>query len=232
MKNNFTNTIFTILSWICILLAFGCVGYFYPQLPDAIPIHFDINGEADNTGSKLMMWIFPILLPLLTYFIIQWIRKKNVITMNPAAFQFAMTACMSALSIFITYYIVQYTGIISNNQGVDATQFMDIKYLYLVLGPIFIVLGIFMKGQAPNKFFGARTPWTLKNDEVWRKTNKMAGDQFQFVGVLLMGITLLKKTIPVNLIFIILMVFVVIYIYAYSYIVYKNINDTKNGASS
>lgn len=33
----------------------------YSELPDKIPVHFDVNGAADRYGSKMELWVIPIL---------------------------------------------------------------------------------------------------------------------------------------------------------------------------
>lgn len=50
-------------------LAFGAIGlsfllilFYYGQLPDRIPIHFDINGTPDSWSEKAMIWVVPIIL--------------------------------------------------------------------------------------------------------------------------------------------------------------------------
>ena len=34
-------------------------------LPETIPIHFNMSGEADSFGSKTMLWMFPIIATIL-----------------------------------------------------------------------------------------------------------------------------------------------------------------------
>ena len=37
----------------------------WPSLPEVIPTHFNVQGLADDTGPKVMIWIFPVTLFLL-----------------------------------------------------------------------------------------------------------------------------------------------------------------------
>lgn len=34
--------------------------YIYPKLPEAIPIHFNLKGEVDGYGPRIMAWLAPI----------------------------------------------------------------------------------------------------------------------------------------------------------------------------
>jgi len=38
------------------------IALYYGQLPDRIPIHFDINGNPDSWSKKVMLWFLPIML--------------------------------------------------------------------------------------------------------------------------------------------------------------------------
>ncbi len=52
------------LNWLALfilLLMFGIAAYYFNQLPDTIPIHFNGKGEADGYGSKNTIWFLPIL---------------------------------------------------------------------------------------------------------------------------------------------------------------------------
>lgn len=46
--------------WLVVALNFILVLAFYFQLPETVPIHFNLKGEADGFGSKNNIWIIPI----------------------------------------------------------------------------------------------------------------------------------------------------------------------------
>lgn len=48
--------------------------YTYSDLPDQIPTHFNIKGEADGYGSKNMVWLI-VVLSIALYFFLGWIKK-------------------------------------------------------------------------------------------------------------------------------------------------------------
>ncbi len=47
----------------------------YSNLPETIPTHFNAKGEPDDTGSKILLWILPII-SLVTFGLIYFISKK------------------------------------------------------------------------------------------------------------------------------------------------------------
>ena len=49
--------------------------FYYNQLPDLIPQHFDINGEPDAFNKKSMIWVL-VAIGVLTYLGMAWLLKK------------------------------------------------------------------------------------------------------------------------------------------------------------
>ncbi|WP_420488190.1 SdpI family protein [Gottfriedia acidiceleris] len=71
-----------------------------------------------------------------------------------------------------------------------------------------------------NYFIGVRTPWTLSNENVWKKTHRVSGRLFMIVGLCF----LLLYFIPVSnkgIIVIPLIIFLVGFTTIYSYIAFK-----------
>ena len=81
---------------------------------------------------------------------------------------------MSALAIYILYSVQQKTS--------------NPVLIFPLVGLLFAFLGNYFKTIKPNYFIGIRTPWTLENEEVWKKTHLMGG-KLWFVGGLLMAMT-------------------------------------------
>ena len=87
------------------------------------------------------------------------------------------------------------------------------------MGLLFILIGLFIRKAKRNYFIGIRTPWTLANDVVWKKTHKLGGVLFVIAGIL----TLLSMFFP-DKAFIILMVDILgatIISVVYSYLVFR-----------
>ena len=97
--------------------------------------------------------------------------------------RFILSLFMSALAIFILYSIQQQTS----NPG----------FILSIVGLLFAFLGNYFKTIKPNYFIGIKTPWTLENEEVWKKTHLLAGKMW-FVGGLLMTMTFVLPD-PFNL---------------------------------
>jgi uncharacterized membrane protein len=53
--------------WFLVMLNFIIVLSFFFNLPEIIPIHFNLKGEADGFGSKTSLWTIPIFNVLMYY---------------------------------------------------------------------------------------------------------------------------------------------------------------------
>jgi len=164
------------------LLPFAYLIYIWPSLPQKVPMHWNGSGEIDRWGDKSETIILPFLMSGLVYFIFLVIPKIDpkgkLQNMGNKLndFRLALSCFMCILSIYILYSI--------------KTNNADPKILFPLLGLLFAFLGNYMKTMKPNYFIGFRTPWTLENEEVWKKTHKLGGSLW-FIGGLLMMLTFL-----------------------------------------
>lgn len=54
----------------------------------------------------------------------------------------------------------------------------------IIFGILLIILAVPMRTVKMNTLFGIRTPWSSKNEEVWRKSNELGSKLFIILGVL------------------------------------------------
>lgn len=154
---------------VIIGFAFGIGWYFYPDLPARVPSHWNIRGEIDGYSSRfwgafglpLMMlgcWISFEILPFIDP------KKENYGKFSKAysVFKYALTVLFFGLFIIV----------IMTAQGypVNINVIMP-----LGLSILFIIIGNYLTTLRHNYSFGIRTPWTLANEEVWRRTHRITG---------------------------------------------------------
>ena len=63
----------------------------------------------------------------------------------------------------------------------------------LLTGALFVAIGNYLPQVRPNYFFGVRTPWTLADEEVWRRTHRFSGPVFVLAGLAVMAASLLPS---------------------------------------
>jgi uncharacterized membrane protein len=160
-----------------VALPFVYLTYLWGQLPEQVPMHYNIKGEVDRYGDKSELILIPILLPLLIYLIFLIVPaidpKKQLQKMGNKyqTLKFILTGLMSLLALYILHSAKEQT------MGNPNLIFIPIGILYLVLGNYF-------KTIKPNYFIGIRTPWTLESESIWKETHRLAG-KIWFVGGLL-----------------------------------------------
>jgi uncharacterized membrane protein len=96
-----------------------------------------------------------------------------------------------------------------------------VQFMIPALGLLFAILGNYMYTIKPNYFAGFRLPWTLSNDENWRKTHLLGGKLF-FGGGLLIAICGLFTSFKISMIILFVTLSLTILITCvYSYRLYK-----------
>lgn len=194
-----------------VLLPFIYLAYIWNEIPSEVPMHWNIKGEIDRYGSKTELIFVIIMLPVLVYVlftVIPIIDPKNKFGKMGNKFtslKFLFTLIMSILSIFII------------NAAYTSTANMNI--LLMIIGSIFMILGNYFKTIRSNYFIGIRTPWTLENETVWKKTHKLGGQLFFFGGLLIVMLCLLTSLMNMT-IFLIITAIVSIVPIVYSYLIY------------
>lgn len=162
------------------LLPFVYLAYIWNELPKQVPMHWNVEGEIDRWGDKSELLVMIFMLTGITYFIFLVIPyidpKQKLQSMGNKLnnLRLILGLFMSALAIYILYSVQQKTS--------------NPVLIFPLIGLLFAFLGNYFKTIKPNYFIGIRTPWTLENEEVWKKTHLMGG-KLWFVGGLLMALT-------------------------------------------
>lgn len=209
--------------WILVLiiLASFIVGViYYPNIPEQMPMHWNIHGEVDNYMSKdigvflfpginLMLFILLIVLPKIDP------RKKNYE-------QFNRVYVILRWSIVLFFSIIYLATIFySINDTEDIPELLEISFIVpFLVSILFIIIGNYMGKLKDNFFVGIRTPWTLSSKTVWSKTHRLGGKLFVLSGLLGM----IGSFIGGNLAFILLIVPIMataIFIIIYSYVIFQ-----------
>lgn len=202
---------------IVIILGFALGAYFYKSLPDRVPIHWNLRGEANGYGNKLFGAFGLPLINLgmyLLFLILPYIDPKGK---NYDGFKSTYQYLKYLLVIFLFGF-----EIIALLMAKNITTNKPIL-IQIMISLLFILIGIVMGRLKNNYFVGIKTPWTLANDEVWRKTHRMAGPLWVIGGIL----NILVAFIDINfteISFIIIIIIIAVVPMIYSYIIYKKLD--------
>jgi len=198
------------------LIPFAYLAYIWPSLPQKVPMHWNASGEIDRWGDKSETILLPVLMTGIVYLLFLIIPKIDpkgkLENMGNKLnhFRLILTGFMSILCLYILYSIKTVNG--------------DPRILFPILGLLFAFLGNYMKTMKPNYFIGFRTPWTLENEEVWKKTHKFGG-LLWFIGGLLITLTFLVSEKIQLYTFIAITVVITIVPVVYSYLEFQKLKN-------
>ena len=211
-----------VLFYVLLLIGipFIYAAYLYPSLPEIIPTHFNIKGEADGFGGKGSIYVGPSIMgmaSLFTYLFLTYIKKidpKRSEQMEDGLFQkfgFFTVLFLTALSMVILYA--------TTHQGISIE-----KLLFPMMGLAFAGMGLYMAKLKQNYFAGFKLPWTLDNVDNWNATHKIAGKVWLYGGIIQFFAGLAFSSVASFVIFFIAMVVMVLVPTVYSYRMFKNGN--------
>ncbi len=208
------------LSILFIITAFAAAFYFYPQLPDPMPSHWNARGEVDGYMEK---GVALFLIPAMTVFLFGLfllIPKIDPLKKNIEKFRKYYDWFIFLIIAFLVYiYLMTIAWGLGYRFSMSAA----------VLPPVAAILyfaGVLCENSKRNWFIGVRTPWTMSSDSVWEKTNRLAGKIFKVLAAVFVVMLLLPEDLFVPLI--ILVVLSALYPVAYSYFEYqKEIKKTR-----
>lgn len=207
MKENRKTMILTCL--LCLLpMALGL--YFYKELPDQMPIHWNAAGEVDGYAPKaLAVFGFPVFfaaLELLMFFVILNDPKKQN--------QSNIMRQLGFWSLPVIGIIV-YTATIFSGLGYD----LPITTIVMILvGVLFIIVGNYMPKAKQNYTIGIKLPWTLDDTENWNKTHRLGGFLWVIGGIVFLIGAFLPGGAVLTLVTALVMVLVPT---GYSYMLYR-----------
>ena len=181
------------------------------KLPDTVPSHFGVNGEADAYSSKVFMVFIPSLIMLcanIFCFVVTMADKKNK-AQNPKVVKLIL-CIMPILSILVNSFV--YFSIFDITFGVSSLVF-------LILGITFILMGNYMPKVKQNFTIGIKIKWTLFSEENWNKTHRFAGKIWVIVGIFsVISIFLPKSVAPYTVFLFVIAALIPMF---YSYLYYK-----------
>ena len=205
-----------IISLIIVLASFLIGIYFYPQMPDKLASHWDVQGEVNGYLPKTIgLFLMPVIsIILLATFVI--IPKIDPLRANIQKFRDYFDTFVLGILIFMFYI---YMLSIMWNLGITFNMTL---LIIPPIGLIFFCAGVLTENSEMNWFIGIRTPWTLSDERVWKKTNKLGGKIFKVSGI----IAILSILIPGYEIILVLVPVIAgsIYLVAYSYYQYMRLN--------
>ncbi len=188
----------------------------WDKLPEEVPIHFNFQGEADDWGPK---WINAIMIPFIgvgiyvLLLVLPKIDPKKKIT--------SVQKPVAAIRIITSLFFVGiYAFIMAASLG-STINFTS--YILVGVGLLIAIVGNYMNSMKPNYFIGVRTPWTLENPEVWKRTHRLTSKLWVVTGIGMIALAFFPSLMKSAITIIILITILAVIPILYSYLVFKKI---------
>jgi uncharacterized membrane protein len=144
-----------------------------------IPVHFNVHGDADGFMPK---GLGLSLLPAIGFAVIAILAYAPKLARNKAGLEQSAGVYGVVLIGVAAMFLVA--------EGAVAMRAMDpdfdvIRWLFLAIGVLFVLVGNLLGKLRHNVLIGIRTPWTLKDKRVWDRTHRFTGRLMVMAGVVL-----------------------------------------------
>jgi len=156
-----------ILSGILCLLPIVLGLALYEDLPAQLAVHWNVQGVPDRYAAKAVT-VFG--LPLLFFALNALVRAAVARNPQPERIPAAMRLLALGLCPLLSLLLVPVTLFIGMGKNIPIVPLVAV-----LLGLIFCVSGNYLPKSRRNSLSGIKLPWTLRSDENWNKTHRLAG---------------------------------------------------------
>jgi len=207
-----------ILALLFVLIQFLVAIYYYPQMPDQMASHWNLEGVADGYFSKFWGLFLVPLIAVGLFLLFATIPRIDPLKKNIQDF---IGYYWGFTILFLAYMLYVELIIIVWNLGFIFNMF---QVLSPAMGILFFSIGIVIGKAKQNWFMGIRTPWTLSSEVVWDKTHRLGGKVFMISGLVSILVFFFEGYLALLLIMAPIMVGS-IFLVVYSYYEYRKINN-------
>lgn len=200
---------------ILLLLPFLAIPFVWEYLPDRIPTHWNLQGEVDDYSSKTFGLLVIPVLNVAVYLMLLYLPKidpKQHITIGQKPIPVMRTLTVGLLLAIHAWMIA--LGIGLNIPSTHAA--------FLLLALFFMVTGNYLRTIQPNYFIGIRVPWTLEDEDNWRRTHRLGAWIWVAGGLLLLILYPFVAANTYTILFFIIVGIMALAPIAYSFYLYKS----------
>lgn len=201
------------LFWLTTALSAAAAAVSMRFLPDSVPMHYDIQGNADRFGSKYELFIFPGMMVLLGVIAAVLAGVYNKKAGGSSTEKEMAEARVNGRVLSVTMAVVGLV-LLAVQAGTTVSAFeystgtaarMPDWFSSVVCGAIgllLVILGNIMPKAKRNSFLGVRTRWSMKNDRTWQASNRFGGVASVLCGlVIIASSAIFRGMIPVYVMF-------------------------------
>lgn len=183
------------------------------RLPEQIPTHFGISGEADGWSSKpfavFALPLFMLAMHLICILATRADPKHNNISDKVFTVILYIVPAISLILCTMIYPVALGSDI---NVSLMAMLFV---------GFVFVIIGNYLPKCKQSYTVGIKLPWTLDDSENWNKTHSLAGKLWVICGIII----IINAFLEGPYMFLPVVAIMVLVPTLYSYMLYKKKKD-------
>jgi len=218
------NNLFRRIIWLIMLVPAIYLAVLWRNIPQTVPMHFDLKGNVDRYGTRNELLILTAVITILNAIV--YLVVSNIYKIDPRKSAPLNKDRMKRIAVGVSVYLSAILVMIIYEIAHNDTR-LTVKFVFVAMGLLFALLGNNMYNIQPNYFAGIRLPWTLESEDNWRKTHHLAGRLWFFGGLIFAVVALfLSRELASPVILALVAVLVIIPI-IYSYSLYKKSKEIK-----
>ena len=206
--------------WLFILAPAVYLAVIWNTIPETIAMHFNLKGNVDRYGSKNELIIMTVVLTFLN--VVIYLLLPQVYRIDPKRFAAVNKTRLHRIAFALSVFIAAVICLLIYS-SIHGDMKFSLRFILAGVGLLLAIVGNYIYNIKPNYFAGIRLPWTLNNDENWRKTHLLGG-KLLFGGGLLIAVICLFTSFPLSMILLFsILILVTLITCIYSYRLYKKL---------
>ncbi|MBL0385718.1 SdpI family protein [Tumebacillus sp. ITR2] len=189
----------------------------YGSLPDSMATHFGLGGDANGWESKGTFLGVSVLLTLGVPLFMKVTRRIDPRSENYDKFDHVYEIFRMAMTLFLSAVV---TVVVFYNLGYDFNMQM---FAMIGLGLFLILTGNYMGQVRYNYFVGIKTPWTLANEDVWKRTHRANGPLIVITGLVALVCAFLPGDVAAWVFGVVFAGSMLVFPFLYSYLAWKKL---------
>lgn len=163
-----------LLQIVILALPFALAAVWWNKIPPVVATHWGLHGQPNGWMPKGPGLLLPPTLNVALCLLLAFLPNIDPrLRGNPAGDSTRYRRVLRIYRYAITTLVAQVALAVI---ALAAGWRVDIGLIAVNgLLAVFLVMGNFLGNLQPNFFLGVRTPWTLRDGETWRATNRLIG---------------------------------------------------------
>jgi len=178
------NKFFKTIIWFVIAAPAIYLALVWKNIPETVAIHFGLDGKPDRFGDKNEFLITCTVLISLSAIV--YLAITNAWRVDPKKNAADNKSRLGKIAFAISVFLAAVCGLLIYSATHGQVKF-NTGLMLAGVGLLFALIGNYMHNIKPNYFAGLRLPWTLENEDNWKKTHALAG-RLWFAGGLIMAV--------------------------------------------